>query len=58
MFLSFEHNPGGWEHFLKHSFSVTNKNSVTETPALLLQIILMLSSVSEDNIALTFSWSL
>jgi hypothetical protein len=28
-----------------------NKNSVTETPALLLKIILMFSSVNEDNIA-------
>jgi hypothetical protein len=58
MSLSFQPNLGSWEHFLKYSFSVTNKNSVTEIPALLLQIILMLSSVSEDNIALIFSWSL
>jgi len=58
MSLSFQPKPGSWEHFLKYSVSVTNKDSVTETPALLLQIILMLSSVSEDNIALTFSLSL
>jgi len=58
MSLSFQPNSGSWEHFLKYSVSITNKDSVTETPALLLQIILMLSTVSEDSIALTFSWSL